>query len=144
MDASLEQKVTPIRTFALLASAALIGAAAPVPPQADLQGDWRNTKDTVHLKVQPCGSALCGTVTWAGDQQRADAKKGTGKELVGSRLLSELKLGDDGKWRGKVFIPDVNTNASATVEQLSPDLILITGCTLLGIVCKSQHWHRIG
>lgn len=125
----------------------LLALALPVTamaqPPGGLEGEWRNTKDTVHLKVQACGSALCGTVTWAADQQRADAKKGSGKDLVGSLLLSGLKQESDGNWRGKVFIPDVNTNASATIVQLSPKLIRITGCSFLGIVCRTQHWHRI-
>lgn len=132
-----------IRLFSLVACAVLIGASAPLPVQNDLQGDWRNTKNTVHLRVAPCGQALCGTVTWAAEQQRIDAKKGSGKELVGSLLLRDLRRGDDGKWRGKVFVPDLNSNASATVKQVSGDLIEISGCTLFGFACKSQHWHRI-
>ncbi|MBO9713080.1 DUF2147 domain-containing protein [Sphingomonas sp.] len=130
-----------IRIATLIAGALLSGGAAA--PSDGLEGEWRNTKDTVHLKVEPCGAALCGTVTWAAPKQREDAKKGTGKDLVGSRLLTGLKRGGDGDWRGKVFVPDINTNASATVKQLSQVQILITGCTMLGLVCKSQHWHRI-
>jgi len=131
-----------IRPLALLACATLLGAAAPAQP--DLRGEWRNTKNTVHLKVQPCGSALCGTVTWAADQQRADARKGSGTDLVGSQLLRELKRGSDGKWHGEAYIPDINTTASATVVQLSEDLIQVSGCRLFGMICRTQHWHRIG
>lgn len=132
-----------IRLLALAACAALIGASSPLPAQDGLQGEWRNTKNTVHLRVAPCGAALCGTVTWAADQQRADAKKGSGKDLVGSQLLRDLRRGDDGKWRGKVFVPDINSSAAATVTQLNDDQILVSGCTLFGLACKSQHWHRL-
>lgn len=139
--------VNAIRLFALAACAVLIGASAPVsalaPVQNGLQGEWRNTKNTVHLRVQPCGAALCGTVTWAAEQQRIDARKGSGKDLVGSQLLRDLRRGEDGKWRGKVFVPDMNRDASATVTQLTDDQILIAGCTLFGLACRSQHWHRI-
>ena len=139
--------VTPIRLFApavyVALCAALIGAAAPAPVQTGLQGEWRNTKNTVHLRVQACGAALCGTVTWAADQQRADAKKGSGRDLVGSQLLRDLRRGNDGKWRGKVFVPDINSNASATVTLINDNQILVAGCTLFGLACKSQHWHRL-
>ena len=127
----------------LLACVALLGAAAPAPVQEGLQGEWRNTRNTVHLRVRPCGAALCGTVTWAADQQRADAKKGSGRDLVGSILLRDLQRGDDGKWRGKVFVPDINSNASATVTQVNGNMIRVSGCTLFGLACKTQHWHRI-
>ena len=135
-------KPMPIRLLAPLACAALLGAAMPAP-QEGLQGEWRNTKNTVHMRVQPCGQLLCGTVTWAADQQRADARKGSGRELVGSVLVRDLTRGNDGKWRGKVFVPDINTNASATVIQLNSYTLRITGCTLLGLACRTQHWHRI-
>ncbi|WP_294095664.1 DUF2147 domain-containing protein [Sphingomonas sp.] len=121
----------------------LIGAAAP-PAAPGIRGEWRNTNNTVHMRLQPCGAALCGTVTWAAAQQRADARKGSGKELVGSTILHDLKADGDATWRGKVFIPDINTNASGTVVQVSDILIRVSGCTMLGLLCKTQHWHRIG
>jgi len=132
-----------IRLFSLFACAALLGGAAPAPVQEGLQGEWRNTRNTVHLRVQPCGAALCGTVTWAADQQRADAKKGSGRELIGSALLRDLRKGNDGNWHGKVFVPDINSTATATVIQLNGNLIRVSGCTLFGLACRTQHWHRL-
>jgi uncharacterized protein (DUF2147 family) len=132
-----------IRTLALFCCAALLGAAAPSTQMGDIRGEWRNTKNTVHLKVQPCGAELCGTVIWAAERQRADARKGSGSELIGSQLLRKLKRGSDGKWRGSIFIPDINTTASATAEQLNENLIRVSGCGLLGVICRTQHWHRM-
>lgn len=133
-------------TLGLLATLPLLGGAAPVPAapvQDGLQGDWRNTKNTIHMRVRPCGQAMCGTVTWAGDQQRADARKGSGKDLLGATLLRDLRQGDDGKWRGKVYVPDIDSNVSATIIQLNSYTIRISGCTLVGIICRTQHWHRL-
>jgi uncharacterized protein (DUF2147 family) len=132
-----------IRASALFACAALLSAAAPAPADAGLDGEWRNTKNTVHLRMEPCGPALCGTVTWAAEQQRLDAKKGSGKELVGSLLLRDLKRGGDGSWRGKVFVPDLNSHASATVTVIDDHTILVSGCAFLGLGCRTQHWHRL-
>ena len=126
-------------------SAAMLLAAWASPAAAQgLQGEWRNTKNTVHMRVAPCGAAMCGTVTWAADAQRADARKGSGKELIGSVLMRDLKSSGQATWTGKLYIPDVNTNASAKVLQLSPVLLRISGCALLGLACRTQHWHRIG
>lgn len=131
------------RLLSLAASAMLLAAFGP-PPAAGIQGEWRNTKNTVHMRVAPCGAALCGTVTWAADKQRADARKGSGKELIGARLLHDLRPSGDATWRGRIYIPDVNTTASATAIQLSPVLIRVSGCGLFGLACRTQHWHRIG
>lgn len=128
----------------LLALSLLGAAAAPPPPQPVLVGEWRNTHNTVHLRVAPCGQALCGTVTWASDEQRALARKNSGRDMPGRQLLSGLKPEKDGTWRGKVFIPAINSSASATVTPVSNEKLRIQGCTLLGVVCKTQHWHRIG
>ena len=131
-----------MRTLILLAAIpALMGAASP--PAETLQGEWRNTLNTVHLSVKPCGDALCGSVTWASDEQRAAAKRGSGQDIVGRVLLRDLRRNDNGTWRGKAFIPAINSSASATVTQLSNNLMRVTGCTLMGLACKTQHWHRI-
>jgi uncharacterized protein (DUF2147 family) len=132
-----------IRLLSLFAAPLLLSAAAP-PRAPGIQGEWRNTNNTVHMRLAPCGSALCGTVTWAAAEQRADARKGSGKELIGSVLLHGLKPSSAVTWSGRVFIPDINTNASGTVEQVSNILIRVSGCTMLGLLCKTQHWHRIG
>jgi uncharacterized protein (DUF2147 family) len=133
-----------IRLPSLLAAFALLTAAAsaPSPARKGLEGDWRNTKNTVHLRVSRCGPAYCGTVIWAGEQQRADARKGSGKDLVGSLLLRDLRPSGPATWRGKVHVPDININVRATVVQMSDVLIRVSGCSF-GIVCKTQHWHRI-
>jgi uncharacterized protein (DUF2147 family) len=132
------------RLLSLSACVALLAASGPPRVGEGIQGEWRNTKNTVHMRVAPCGAALCGTVTWAADKQRADARKGSGKELVGSTLLRDLTSTDDATWRGKIYIPDINTTASATAVQLSPKLIRVSGCGLFGLACRTQHWHRIG
>lgn len=85
---------------------------------------------------------MCGTVVWAADRQRADARKGSGKDLVGSVLLRDLRPDGDG-WEGKIFVPDINTMASATVKQLDSDTLLVSGCTMMGILCRTQHWYRM-
>ncbi|MCW3836606.1 DUF2147 domain-containing protein [Sphingomonas canadensis] len=130
-----------IRVLASIACAALLGAAAP-PPAQGLEGNWRNTKNSIHLKVQACGPALCGTVTWAADKQREKARKGSGRDLLGAQLLTGLKRARDGSWQGKVFLPAANVHGTATVRQVNDSTIEVSGCTLMGLLCKTQHWHR--
>ncbi|MFA5963529.1 MAG: hypothetical protein WC804_05890 [Sphingomonas sp.] len=49
----------------------------------------------------------------------------------------------EGTWH-KVFIPDLNTNASGTVTPTGRDTMLVSGCLPFGLACKTQHWWRIG
>jgi len=141
----------------LLAAAALLTAAAPAPPPApsagangpsspssSWEGMWRNTNNTVHLRTARCGRAMCGTVVWAIPKARADAKSGSGQDLIGRQLFQDFRPAEDGKWKGKVFLPDLNTSASATVTPTGRDTMLVSGCLLFGLACKTQHWWRIG
>ncbi len=139
-----------IRSWIPLAAALLVAAAPPpAAPTAgntpsSWEGTWRNTNNTVHLRAARCGSAMCGTVVWAIPKARADAKSGSGQDLIGRQLFQNFRPAEDGKWRGKVFIPDLNTSAAATVIPTGRDTMLVSGCLLFGLACKTQHWWRIG
>lgn len=141
-----------IRPWILSATALLI-AAAPAPPPAEQtasspssswEGTWRNTNNTVHLRTARCGSAMCGTVVWAIPKAREDAKNGSGQDLIGRELFENFRPADGGQWKGKVFIADLNTRASATVTPTGRNTMLVSGCLLFGLACKTQHWWRIG
>jgi uncharacterized protein (DUF2147 family) len=139
----------------ILAATALLIAAAPAQPPAEQtaassmtspswEGTWRNTNDTVHLRAAKCGAAMCGTVVWAIPKAREDAKNGSGRDLIGRELFENFRPAGDGQWKGKVFIPDLNTRASATVTPTSRNTMLVSGCLMFGLACKTQHWWRIG
>jgi uncharacterized protein (DUF2147 family) len=59
--------------------------------KAELEGQWRNPKGSVVVKVEQCGNAYCGIVVRASDKARANARKGGTANLVGTRILSGLR-----------------------------------------------------
>lgn len=132
----------------IIAKAAFVLAVAAVPAsasaQADLQGQWRNPKGSVVVKVEPCGSAFCGTVVRASDKAKANARKGGTPNLIGTRILSGLRPSGDGRYKGKVFVPKRNIYASATVRQVGPNVMEVEGCALIGLICDEQRWTRVG
>ncbi|WP_158011612.1 DUF2147 domain-containing protein [Sphingomonas turrisvirgatae] len=130
-----------IRTFGLIAMAALLAGAAP--PQQGIEGVYQNAHRTIRLRLAPCGDALCATVVWATDKARADARKGSGRELIGSQLLTDLRPTGPGKWRGKAYVPDLDRRATATVVRTRVDELRVSGCVLGGLICQSRHWGRI-
>jgi len=112
------------------------------PAQRSLDGLWRNSTGSVIVAIKPCGAALCGTVEWASEQAQADARRGGTDPLIGVEVLSRFEMKRPGRWRGKLFVPDVNRRATAELRLLDGDQLKVTGCALAGLICKSEVWIR--
>ena len=130
-----------IRTLTV---AALV--AVPLAASAKgLEGQWRNPKGSVVVKVSNCGgNAYCATVVDASDKAKAGARKGGTPRLVGTQILTDLKPAGNGTYKGRAFEPKRNIRAPATVKVVGPDVITVRGCLISGIICKSQRWTRVG
>ncbi len=128
--------------FALLALAAIVPVTASA--QAALEGQWRNPKGNVVVRVAPCGNSLCGTVVEASDKAKATARKGGTPRLVGTRILSGLRATGEGRYKGQVFDPKRNIRAPATIKLIGPNALEVKGCAIAGmLLCKEQRWTRI-
>ena len=125
----------------IFARIALAAAAAALPltaaSGAALEGRWANPKRSVIVNVARCGDAYCGTVSWANAKNRA---KGA---APGTRVLSDLKAQGSGVYKGKAYEPKRGISGSATVHQVGPDVMVVKGCAVLGLVCKEQRWTRV-
>lgn len=110
-------------------------AAAPT-------GRWKNPSGSVIVVIDACGAAYCGTVDWASDKAKADARKGGTGTLVGTQLMTGFTPAKSGKWRGQLFIPDINRRSKAELRMQSGGQLKVTGCAVGRIICKSQLWTR--
>ena len=128
------------KTIAFLAT--LLLAAAPASAQA-LEGQWTNYKQNVVVQVERCGAAYCGRVVQASDKARAKARKGGTPNLIGTQILTGLKPLGNGKFRGRAFVPKRNIHATATVRQVSDDVMQVQGCVLGGLLCDNERWTRV-
>ena len=130
----------------ILAKSALVLAvlAAPAAGKAQpaLEGRWANPKRSVIVSVSRCGGAYCGTVAWANEKTRGKVAD-KGRKLIGTRILSDLKPAGGGVYKGRAYEPKRNLSGSATVRQVSPDVMLVKGCAVLGMLCKEQRWTRV-
>jgi uncharacterized protein (DUF2147 family) len=126
----------------VLTRAALLLAAFAVPAtasaQSNLEGRWANPHHTVIVNVERCGSAYCGIVSWATEKNR---QHGT---APGVRVLTNLRPAGDGTYKGSAYEPKRDMRGSATVRQDGPNVMVVTGCALLGLICKEQRWTRVG
>jgi uncharacterized protein (DUF2147 family) len=131
------------------AKTAIILMAVAVPftasAQAALEGQWRNPKGSVTVKLEPCGgSSWCGIVVDATEKAKASARKGGTPNLIGTRILTNLKAAGNGKFKGQVFDPKRNIRAPATIRVLGPNSIEVRGCAIGGmLLCKEQRWTKV-
>lgn len=112
-------------------------SAATASAQAPLEGHWANPHHSVIVSVTRCGDAFCGTVSWATASNR---ERGT---IPGTRVLSDLRPAGDGVYKGSAFEPKRSISGSATVRQLGPNVMIVKGCAVLGLVCREQRWTRV-
>jgi uncharacterized protein (DUF2147 family) len=119
--------------FVLLAATVPVTAKA----QAALEGKWANPKHSVIVNVARCGGGYCGTVSWASAGNR---QKGV---TPGTRVLSDLKPLGDGMYRGRALEPKRKISGSATVRQDGPNVMVVKGCAVMGLLCKEQRWTRV-
>ena len=130
-----------IRALTLAALAALPASVVA----AGLEGQWRNPKGSVVVKVTNCGgNTYCATVVDASDKAKAGARRGGTPRLIGTQILTDLKPTGNGTYKGRAFEPKRNIRAPATVRVVGPDTITVKGCIISGIICKSQRWTRVG
>lgn len=109
---------------------------------AALTGQWKNPSGRVVVEIKQCGEALCGTVVSATESAREDARRGGTANLVGIQLMTGFKPAGPGKWRGRLFVPDLNHRSNAELYLLGPGQLKVTGCAVGRMLCKSQMWTR--
>jgi uncharacterized protein (DUF2147 family) len=119
------------------ALALLAATAASASAKVPLEGRWANPHHSVIVEVSRCGGAYCGIVSWATDRNR---QLGT---TPGTRVLSDLRPAGDGIYKGNAFEPKRSISGSATVRQLGPNVMIVKGCAVLGLVCREQRWTRV-
>ena len=122
----------PAATVALL----LAAQVATAPP---IEGRWRSPGGNSIIDVAPCGESWCGTVAWASARAKKDAAKAT-SQLVGTQLLTEVKSAGEGRWNGRIFIPDKNMRLTAKIEVAPTGQLKVSGCLAGKSLCKSQLW----
>jgi uncharacterized protein (DUF2147 family) len=130
--------------LAKIAVVALL-AAAPVQAsaQAQLAGQWKNAKGSLVVNVAPCATAWCGVVIDATEKAKAGARKGGTPNLIGTRILSEVRPAGDDVFKGKAFDPKHNVRVPATIRVVGPSTLMVKGCIIGGLICKEQRWTRI-
>jgi uncharacterized protein (DUF2147 family) len=129
------------RFFISLAAMLVIAAPAMANAKSNLEGRWKNGK--MEIVIGPCGGTLCGKVVKASALQQAKAERGSGTELLGARVIDNIKPAGSGTYKADVFVADRDMKARGTIQQVGPNRLAVRGCVWM-VLCKTTHWDRIG
>jgi uncharacterized protein (DUF2147 family) len=129
------------RIFLALATVAVAAASASANARSNLEGRWKNGR--MEIVIAPCGRSLCGTVVKASATQQARAESGSGTNLLGARVIDNIRPAGAGTYRANVFVADRDMKASGTIRQLGPNRLNVRGC-VWSVICKTTNWDRIG
>jgi uncharacterized protein (DUF2147 family) len=139
-------RIARLTLSALALGMAATGAAAGGTSASAFAGveasEWRNPRNSVHIRAHRCGESLCGTISWASDKAQADARKKGVTNLVGTQIFRNFQPAGTGTWKGKVYVPDMGRTFSGTLA-FSGDTMVGKGCVAFGLLCKAQTWSRL-
>lgn len=119
-----------------------VALAAPISHPADMTGLWRNASNSVHIRTDRCGRAMCGTIVWASAEARQDAARGGPDRLIGTRIFDQFEPDGD-EWVGDVYVPDLDQSFSGTLRLEGRDTLVGRGCLFGNFGCREQRWTRM-
>jgi uncharacterized protein (DUF2147 family) len=143
-----------MRLAALLTATALVALGSTGAFAADPTGTWLTQARTSRVKIADCGGALCGSIAWLQepndpetgkpktDKNNPDPGKKT-KPLIGTMIVLGMKPAGAGKWSGQVYNAEDGKTYSGNLEMTGDNALKLQGCTLGGLLCKSQTWSRV-
>jgi uncharacterized protein (DUF2147 family) len=123
-------------------AAAPVSASAPVQqqqvpappasrPAASPLGTWQTEEKEGLVRIEACGSNLCG--------YSVDAKTNQN----GEKILINMRSVNDAKWTGRIQDPKSGSNYDSTIALKGPDSIHVQGCAFGGMFCGGQTWSRV-
>ncbi|GAA6187566.1 DUF2147 domain-containing protein [Litorivita sp. NS0012-18] len=125
-----------MKKFALGLALSLFAGAAMADP---VEGIWKTETDDgayAHVKIAPCGAALCGhiarTFNAGGEYKSAN---------IGKKLVWDMQAKGGGSYAGgKIWQPSSNKVYKSKMS-MSGNALNVSGC--VGPICKKQVWTRV-
>lgn len=135
----------------IFAATALAASAMAAPALAsDPTGLWQTPTNGGQVRIERCGSALCGTLVTSShiranpdvrDARNKDESQ-RGRTLRGLRMLSGF-TGGPSEWRGgSVYNPEDGGTYRGTITMTNDNTLRLRGC-IVAPLCKTQTWTRI-
>src|SRR6202022_3034753 len=100
-------------------------AAAPAPDPTTPLGIWATEENKGNVRIEPCGSDLCGYAV-----------------KTGEKILISMKPSGT-KWTGQIHDPDSGRNYDSTIAMKGTNSLRVQGCAFGGMFCGGQTWKRV-
>jgi uncharacterized protein (DUF2147 family) len=141
INATLNREMSDMRNLWLAVAVTLTVAMAGAPAahadtNSGLTGKWARDDGTTRIAISPCGADLCAVNTWVKDP--------AGSEKVGDKLILTLKPVSSSVLQGQAFDVRRQAHYKVTITLTGGKAMRISGCVLLGIICKDASWTRTG
>lgn len=113
---------------------------------ADPTGEWLVEKGYAKVRIENCGDALWGAVSWEQtpgvDSKNPDPSKRM-RPTLGLPVLLDMKPVEPNKWVGQIYNSENGQTYSSNISiGSSPDILLVRGC-VLGFLCGGEDWTRV-
>ena len=135
-----------MRTLLCAAFAAVLFVAGPA--LADPHGLWLTEGGKSHVKLAACEhnkKRLCGTIVWMKNPRKDvenDDKSLRGRQLVGTRVVWDLKYEGKGEWDdGEIYNPEDGDTYDSELVEIDANTVEVSGC--VWFICKEQTWKRV-
>jgi uncharacterized protein (DUF2147 family) len=124
----------------ILAAAALLAGS--------LQGLWATPVDKSQVRIEACGTNLCGFVVTSSrliaqpdqrDAHNPDPRL-RGRPMRNLEIF-EVRPTASGDWRGWIYDPNSGHNYKVSLRLEAANRLRLTGC-LIGPLCAGQSWDR--
>ena len=124
----------------IIAAIVGIGFAGTAMAADPAVGVWKTQPDDgayAHVKMTPCGGAICGTI-----QRTFNASGEYKSENIGKQLVIDMKPDGSGKYAGKVWRPSYNKIYIGKMT-VAGNSLKLSGCVAGGLLCSKQDWQRV-
>jgi uncharacterized protein (DUF2147 family) len=116
-----------IFTF-LVAVVLSVSAAAG---EISIAGKWLRGDGNALVRIAPCGSKICATNLWIGDNRKG--------EEVGDKLVMSLTADSPASYSGTAYDPKRKLSYSVVVTARNGGLTT-RGCFVGKLICKDVSW----
>lgn len=131
--------LAPAAKAASKPSATKSAAASPV-------GEWLVEDGDARIRIQECGSNLCGIVSAAKNAQDTDRKNPNPelrhRPILGMPVLLDMKPAKGNRWEGQIYNAKDGQTYTANISLNDPQRLRVEGC-VLGFLCGGQNWTRV-
>jgi uncharacterized protein (DUF2147 family) len=106
--------------------AAVAAAPAPASTSTTPLGIWATEEDKGNVRIEACGTNLCGYA-----------------DKTGEKILINMKP-EGTKWTGRIHDPDSGKDYDSTIAMRGTNTLKVQGCAFGGLFCGGQTWKRVG